>query len=307
MRLRLACSAAIVFGVISATAASAGDATANKPAATDAQQITNFELRDYRGKTWSLDKDAANSKIVVVAFLGTDCPLVKLYSARLEELSTQYRDQGVTFVGINSNRQDPPTKIAAQAQQLGIHFPILKDPDNTVADLFDAERTPEMFVLDQDRVVRYRGRIDDQYGFSTGVGYAKKAITRRDLVEAIDDLAAGREVAVARTDAPGCLIGRVPKVTPHGDVTYSNQIARILNNRCVQCHREGQIGPMPLTSYDEVLGWGEMMRRGGQCQPHAPLARQSRARIVQQRREPDATRKRPDQHLGRERFARGQP
>lgn len=260
MRLSLACLVLGVLGVLSPATNAAEDASGKQAAAAGNERIADFELRDYRGKSWSLDKDAAQSKFIVVAFLGTDCPLVKLYGGRLDELATQYRDRGVAFVGINSNRQDPPTKIAALAQQIGIHFPMLKDPDNAVADLFGAERTPEMFVLDQHRVVRYRGRIDDQYGFSTGVGYAKKAITRRDLVEAIEDLLAGREVAVPRTDAPGCLIGRVPKVTPHGDVTYSNQIARILNQRCVQCHREGQIGPMPLTSYDEVLGWGEMMR-----------------------------------------------
>ncbi|MBL9122472.1 MAG: redoxin domain-containing protein [Planctomycetaceae bacterium] len=233
---------------------------AERVAGAQESRLANFELRDYRGKTWSLEKDAATSKLVVVAFLGTDCPLVKLYAGRLEELANEYRAQGVTFIGINSNRQDAPTKIAAQAQQLGLTFPILKDPDNRVADQFAAERTPELFVLDANRAIRYRGRVDDQYGFSTGVGYAKKGITRRDLVAAIDDLLAGREVAVARTEAPGCLIGRVPKVEPHGDITYSNQIARLLNNRCVQCHRAGQIGPMPLTTYDEVLGWGEMMR-----------------------------------------------
>ena len=248
-----------MLSTLAAAEANSAERTTNESTNVGSQRLANFELRDYRGKPWSLDKDAAGSKLVVVAFLGTDCPLVKLYSARLEELSQQYRDRGVTVIGINSNRQDAPTKIAAQAQQLKITFPILKDLENRVADQFAAERTPEMFVLDQNRTIRYRGRIDDQYGFSTGVGYAKKGITRRDLNEALDELLAGREVTVAKTDAPGCLIGRVPKVTPHGDVTYSNQIARILNNRCVQCHREGQIGPMPLTTYDEVLGWGEMM------------------------------------------------
>ena len=73
----------------------------------------------------------------------------------------------MAFVGIDANAQDALTKIAAFAQQHEIDFPILKDLENKVADQFGAERTPEVFVLDQDRVVRYRGRIDDQYG----VGY----------------------------------------------------------------------------------------------------------------------------------------
>lgn len=223
------------------------------------RKIADFSLRDARGKLHSL-ADYAQSEVIVVAFLGVECPLVKLYAPRLEELADRYAARGVTFLGINSNVQDPPTKILAFLERAGVQFPILKDPDNAVADQFGAIRTPEMFVLDRDRVVRYWGRVDDQYGFTTGVGYGKKAVTRHDVAEAIDDLLAGNAVRIAETDAPGCHIGRVPKVAPHGDVTYSHQISRIFNQRCVQCHRAGQIGPFPMTNFQEVTGWGEMIR-----------------------------------------------
>jgi peroxiredoxin len=223
------------------------------------KQISDFTLRDYRGKEIKL-ADFADSKLVVVAFLGTDCPLVKLYGARLEEMSKKYAERGVTFVGINSNRQDTPTKIGAHARTHGMNFTILKDPDNAIADAFGAERTPEMFVLDAKRAVRYHGRIDDQYGLTTGSGYGKPKLTRSDLAEAIDELLADKPVSVATTAASGCIIGRIPKVKPHGEVTYTNQIARIFQDRCVECHRPGQIGPFPLTTYEEVLGWGEMIR-----------------------------------------------
>ena len=223
------------------------------------KRIENFSLRDYRGKMHSLD-DYADSKLIVVAFLGTDCPLVKLYGPRLEEFSEKYAEQGVTFIAINSNRQDPPTKIGAYAKLYGMTFPILKDPDNKIADVFGAIRTPEMFVLDENRTVRYWGRIDDQYGFTTGVGYGRPKMSKTDLIDAVDELLAGKEVSVPTTEAPGCIIGRVPKVEPHGDVTYSNQIARILQQNCVECHREGEIGPFPLASFEEVNGWGGMIR-----------------------------------------------
>lgn len=223
------------------------------------KQIADFTLHDCRGALRSLS-DYAQSELVVVAFLGVECPLVKLYGPRLEELSERFAGRGVAFLGINSNLQDAPTKISAFAQRAGITFPILKDPDNGVADQFGALRTPEVFVLDRERVIRYWGRIDDQYGFSTGVGYGKKAVTRHDLVEALEELLAGKPVSVPVTTAPGCHIGRVPKVAPHGDVTYSNQIARIFNKHCLQCHRQGQIGPFPMASYDDVVGWGAMIQ-----------------------------------------------
>ena len=78
-------------------------------------------------------------------------------------MAQQFGTRGVAFVGINSNLQDTPTRIAAYARRLGLSFPILKDPGNKVADAFEAVRTPEVFLLDAKRVVRYRGRIDDQY------------------------------------------------------------------------------------------------------------------------------------------------
>ena len=119
-----------------------------------------------------------------------------------------------------------------------------------------AERTPQAFVLDQRRTVRYAGRIDDQFG----VGYHKQRADRPDLATAIEELLAGNEVSQPVTDAPGCLIGRVRKIEPHGDITYSNQVARILNTHCAECHRTGELAPFPLTSYEDTIGWTEMIR-----------------------------------------------
>ncbi len=227
--------------------------------------IGDFTLRDYRGAEHSLS-DFGDSKLVVVAFLGTECPLVKLYAPRLEEMANRLAAEGVAFVGINSNRQDSHTKVASYARQHGITFPVLKDASNEIADRFGAVRTPEVFVLDADRVVRYWGRIDDQYG----VGIQRKEPTRQDLAVAIDELLAGREVSEPVTQAPGCFIGRIARVAPHGEVTYSNQIVRILEKRCVECHRTGEIAPFPLRTYEDVAGWAEMIREvveGGRMPP----------------------------------------
>src|SRR5262249_54274461 len=123
-------------------------------------------------------------------------------------------------------------------------------------DKLSAERTPQVFVLDQDRVVRYAGRIDDQFG----VGYHKQKAEHRELATALDELLAGKKVSEPLSNAPGCLIGRARKVEPRGDVTYSNHVARILNKHCVECHRDGQLAPFALSSYDETIGWAEMIR-----------------------------------------------
>lgn len=222
------------------------------------KQIPDFTLRDFRGLERSLS-DFTDSDVVAVVFVGTDCPLAKLYAPRLEELHEKYESKGVAFLAINSNRQDSMTKVGAFARIHGVSYPVLKDVGNEVADLFAAERTPQAFLLDRDRVIRYVGRIDDQYGLGATSGYAKPTLERNDLAAAIDELLAGKPVSLSRTEATGCIIGRVPKIDPHGEVTYSNQISRILNERCVACHRDGEVAPFPLTNYEEVSGWGEMM------------------------------------------------
>jgi peroxiredoxin len=227
-----------------------------KPAGAEraGRAIAPFTLKDYVGKEWSLD-DFRDSRVVVVAFLGNECPLVGHYAGRLVELHGRYKDRGVAFVGINANQQDSLAAMAHFARTRRVEFPLLKDAGNRVADQFAAERTPEVFVLDADRKVRYVGRIDDQYTY----GVQRPRATREYLAEALDALLAGKSPSTASTETVGCLIGRVFTSQKPSEVTYSRQISRILQNRCVECHRPGQIGPFSLTSYREVVGWAEMI------------------------------------------------
>ena len=220
----------------------------------DARPVASFTLEDSRGQPHSLD-DLADKQFVVIAFLGTECPLAKLYGPRLARLHETYGPRGVAFVAINSNVHDSLAEVAAYARTHGIEFPVLKDPGNQVADQLGATRTPEVFVLDRDRVIRYAGRIDDQYG----VGFVREKPGRNELAEALDELLDGKTVTTPRADAVGCLIGRARKPEAGATVTYSNRIAHILQERCVECHRSGDIAPFALTNYDEVAGWAEMI------------------------------------------------
>ena len=217
-------------------------------------EISSFRLKDYRGKVHDLS-DFKESKFVVAIFLGTECPLAKLYAPRLVELHNEFSAQGVSFVGINSNQHDSITEIAGHARRHGIQFPILKDLRNELADRIGAERTPEVFVWDANGEVRYHGRIDDQFG----VGYIRSEPTSHDLRTALEELLGGEEVSSPVTEAVGCIIGRVREPDPTSPVTYSNQIARIMQHRCVECHRPGEIAPFSLLEYDEVVGWAEMI------------------------------------------------
>src|SRR5437764_14787599 len=109
---------------------------ASLSAADPGSTVEDFTLRDHRGAERRLS-DWHDSKLVVVVFLGVDCPLAKLYGPRLADLAAEFGPRGVAFVGINSNRYDSVTAIARYAQTHQLPFPILKDPGNVVADVFD--------------------------------------------------------------------------------------------------------------------------------------------------------------------------
>jgi peroxiredoxin len=225
------------------------------------ERVKDFTAKDVSGRTFSLSK-VDSSKVVVLAFLGVDCPLAKLFTPRIVELAGKYASRDVVFVAIDANRQDSISELAAYARRQGISFPILKDLRQTIADRIGATRTPEVIVLDRERTIRYRGRVDDQFGFkppNQAAGYHKAKSARNDLQLALDELLAGKPVSVPETKVDGCLIGRDRQPAVHPSVTYAKDVAVILNKRCVACHRSHQIAPFALTSYEDAVGWANMI------------------------------------------------
>ncbi len=218
------------------------------------RSVETLDLMDHRGKRWTA-KDFENDSILVVAFLGTECPLAKLYAVRLRQIAADFHANGVRVVAVMSNRHDSLEEIASFVDRQSITFPVLKDAGNVFADALDAKRTPEIFVFDASRKLRYRGRVDDQYG----IGYVRDQPRRKDLRIALNELTSGQDVSVASTKAVGCIIGRTKATDAHSEITYGSHVAKILHDRCVNCHREGEIAPFSLTQYDEVAGWADMI------------------------------------------------
>jgi peroxiredoxin len=192
----------------------------------------------------------------VVLFVGTECPINNAFMPRLREMHREYAAKGVQFLAVNSNKQDTLERIAEHAKKHEIPFPVLRDPNNIVADRFGARRTPEAFVLDGGFTIRYQGRIDDQFG----IGFVRSEPTRRDLAIALDELLASKQVTQAVTPVEGCLIGRVPEAKKDATVTYTKHVAPIIQNRCQECHRPGQVGPFALLTYEDASAWSEMIR-----------------------------------------------
>lgn len=227
----------------------AGRAVASPPA-----NPAEIRMPGVDGHVVEITKDNAPA-LTVLCFLGAECPLARLYGRRLASYAQEYKSQGVRFVGINSNRQDSMEEVRAYAAQHGIQFPLAKDYGNVLADQYRVKRTPEVVVLDRDFTVRYRGRIDDQYS----PGIVRPQTTRQYLRTALEEALAGQAVSQPYTEPCGCLIGRVKKAPAQSEITYCNQVARLLQKHCVECHRPGEIGPFALTDYEEVVGWADMV------------------------------------------------
>jgi peroxiredoxin len=197
-----------------------------------------------------------HEKILVVAFMGVECPLANLYGPRLVELEHRFHDQSVGFVAINSNAQDTLDAVRDQARSLRITFPVLKDAGNAVADLFGAGRTPEVFVLDEKRTVRYHGAIDDQYGYR----HRRSQPIKRYLSDALAAVLSGKDVAQAETPMEGCHIGRTAKASAQATTSFYRDVLPVLQNRCQQCHRKGEIAPFALTDYETIRNWAPTIR-----------------------------------------------
>ncbi|MBY0230150.1 MAG: redoxin domain-containing protein [Gemmataceae bacterium] len=216
--------------------------------------VKPFSLKAADGAEWSFAGAMKGKKALAVVFLGTECPVNNQYLPELARLAKRYESK-VSFVAVNSNAHDTPTRLLAHAKANKLPFPVLKDPANVVADAFGARRTPEAFVVSPEGTIFYQGRIDDQIG----IGFRRKEPTRRDLAQALDEALAGKRVSLSFTEAPGCLIARAIEAKADGKITWTRHVERIVQNRCQECHRAGQVGPMPLTSYEDAVSWSGMI------------------------------------------------
>jgi hypothetical protein len=208
----------------------------------------DLPVRDAAGRPARLPEATAT----VVVFLSFDCPVSNSYTAPLTELARELGPKGVAFVGL-SPTDATAAEVEKQAKDFGIGFPVYKDDQLRAADAFKAETTPEVFVLDRHHVLRYRGRVDN--------GYAARLkknpqTTRHELRAALDDLLAGRPVAVPATNAVGCPIVRErPAPAAGAAVTYHRDVEPILQRSCQGCHRPGEVGPFSLMTYKQAANW----------------------------------------------------
>jgi peroxiredoxin len=217
-------------------------------------KIDQLTFKDIRYLPRSLN-DFPKKKAIVLVFTNTTCPVAQRYVPTLKELDKEYREKGVQFLAVNVGAEDSIVMMAAQALKYDMEIPAVKDFDANCAQALGVERTPETVVLDEARVLRYRGRINDQYR----LGGVKAEPTRQDLKEALDAVLAGREVEVTETAVDGCLITRPELAQNKTPVTFAEHIAPLMQKHCQVCHRPGTTAPFSLITYKQVASKADMI------------------------------------------------
>jgi peroxiredoxin len=168
--------------------------------AQEPTRAENFTLEDVNGKKHTLT-DHKDSKAIVIMFIATQCPVSNAYNERMAALEKDYRGKGITFLGVNSNKQESIEEIREHAAKHEFGFPVLKDHKNLIADKFKASFTPEIYVLNGSLDIVYHGRIDDNQRV--------EKVNVKDLRVALDEILAGKAVTTTRTKAFGCTNKRV--------------------------------------------------------------------------------------------------
>src|ERR1051325_5649101 len=125
----------------------------------------SLKFTDIRYLPRTLD-DFGPKKAYVLVFTNTSCPLVQRYYPTLQALSKEYAGKDVQLVGVNSSDEDTIVAMATQAIKFDVDFPFVKDFGGFCARKLGVRRTPEAVILDSEKRLCYRGRIDDQYRLS---------------------------------------------------------------------------------------------------------------------------------------------
>ena len=167
------------------------------------RSIPEFELTDQLGATLTLDRYADN-EFVVFYVQGVGCPIARIALPNYREVRDEYASRNIEFVMFNSNIQDDPRRIAKEADEFGIDFPIMKDEGQKLAKALGVERTAEVFIVNpRTKEVLYRGPINDQLGYET----QRVNASENYLKDALDTVLAGGTVNMDDIpDSKGCLI-----------------------------------------------------------------------------------------------------
>lgn len=216
------------------------------------QVVPDFTLLDHEGRAQALHREAGARAVVIIG-QGNDCPIIQKYAIRIRELKAKFAELGVPIFLINANPQDSRADIIREAKEYGFGVPILLDPSQVVARALGIDRTGQAVIIDPSTwKVIYSGAIDDRLSY----GADKQEPRHNYLEDALDELLAGKPYSKAPPPAKGCAIS----FREENGITYSDHVAPVLRDKCLNCHSPKGFYPPFFDSYETVKGWTAMIR-----------------------------------------------
>lgn len=189
----------------------------------------------------------ADEKALVTLYLGSECPASAAYTSRINALAREFGPKGVKFVARFPQASDDPSKIADFQRAHRLEVPCTQDSTGAEAKRDDIKIVPTVIVRSTTGKLLYRGAIDDN---------KNTALARNSFLKsALTSILANKRVKLSETTPTGCVFSPGARPAPMKPASYSENVASILNERCVTCHRPGEIGPFSLIGYQNAKNW----------------------------------------------------
>ncbi|HET9159780.1 MAG TPA: hypothetical protein VFN88_04140, partial [Caulobacteraceae bacterium] len=208
-------------------------------------RVDNFRLPSADLQSYELYR-MADAPAVVILTQANGCKASEAAAATLQGLKVKYHDKGVEFLMLNSNLKDGLEATQGEAAKISGGIPILRDTEQLVGENLGVTTAGEAIVINPKTwQVIWRGSMDAKTGS-----------------EILDTVLSGSPVKAAAKAAKGCTIDFPARAhaADYAKISYVKDIAPIVEGKCIECHQQGSIGPMELTSYEKVKAFSPMIR-----------------------------------------------
>jgi hypothetical protein len=188
-------------------------------------------------------------------FLSTTCPIANSYTPELNRLADEFKGR-VEIFGVLS--EPDVSRQAAQKHfaEFESRIPVLFDSSNLMLKELKPSHVPQVFLLNPEGQIVYKGAIDNAY---ESIGRRRASVENHYLKSAIKSVLAGEPVAESETLPVGCIVPPLDRITKESSITYCRDIAPLIQTRCQNCHRPGQVAPFSLTTFEEAAKHAEML------------------------------------------------
>src|SRR5690606_11394635 len=220
---------------------------------SSARDVDDFALLDHEGSFHQLSRYAHKDAVVLYVY-GNNCSVSDTSLPKLSALADKYGAHNIQFLMLDPVSGDDRQSVKERVQGQAAAMPVLMDSSQLVASSLGVHATGEVFVIDPQRMtLLYRGAIDNLAAKNSPADQPG----RRDyLDEVLSAVVSGSEIIadVEWTSGTPVTYDFINRAIGDG-VSYADDVAPILERRCVSCHVEGGVAPWAMSSHEMVSGW----------------------------------------------------